>query len=184
VDRILATNLGNNNDLVYAGGLVYALTGSVSNPSTQNVKSPFNMLLTSSYGGNSQSYSFAVDASLNRSYFMTDDSSIATPGQMTLEGFNHHPGSDLAGTVSLLESPRRSDDPMGFQWHCLRRRQRRGLAERHVDFGERDQSLTNGRLMLACPAGRPCPLLDFAAEIPAQSSRICSLREMAPYNAA
>jgi hypothetical protein len=36
----------------------------------------------------SQSYSFAVDALLNRAYFMTDDSSIAVPGQMTFEGFN------------------------------------------------------------------------------------------------
>jgi hypothetical protein len=73
---------------VYANSLVYSLTGSVYDPSTQSVKSQFNMLLTSSYGGNSQSYSFAVDASLNRAYFMTDDSSLATPGQMTLEGFN------------------------------------------------------------------------------------------------
>jgi hypothetical protein len=84
----VAINLGNNNDFVFAGSLVYALTGSVYDPSTQSVKSTFNMLRTSSYGGNSQSYSFAVDASLNRAYFMTDDSSIAIPGQMTLEGFN------------------------------------------------------------------------------------------------
>ena len=84
----VAISLGNNNDFAYAGGLVYALTGSVYDPSTQSVKSPFNMIRTSSYSGNSQSYSFAVDAPLNRAYFMTDDTSIATPGQMTLEGFN------------------------------------------------------------------------------------------------
>lgn len=84
----IAISQGNNNDFLYADGLVYALTGSVYDPSTQSVKSPFNMLRTSSYGGNSQSYSFAVDAPLNRAYFMTDDSSIANPGQMTLEGFN------------------------------------------------------------------------------------------------
>jgi hypothetical protein len=84
----VAISSGNNNDLVYADSLVYSLTGSVYNPSTQSVKSQFNMLRTSSYGGNSQSYAFAVDATLNRAYFMTDDSSLATPGQMTLEGFN------------------------------------------------------------------------------------------------
>jgi hypothetical protein len=84
----VAINLGNNNDFLYAGSLVYALTGSVYDPSTQSVKSSFSMLRTSSYGGNSQSYSFAVDGLLNRAYFMTDDSSIASPGQMTLEGFN------------------------------------------------------------------------------------------------
>jgi hypothetical protein len=80
--------LGNNNDLAYAGGLVYALTGSVYDPSTKSVKAPFNMLRTSAYGGNSPSYAFAVDSSLNRAYFMTDDSSIGTTGQMTLEAFN------------------------------------------------------------------------------------------------
>jgi hypothetical protein len=84
----VAINLGNNNDFVFTGGLVYTLTGSIYDPSTQSVKPPFNMLLTSSYAGNSQSYSFAVDGLLNRAYFMTDDSSIAIPGQMTLEGFN------------------------------------------------------------------------------------------------
>jgi len=84
----IALNQGNFNDILYAGGLIYALTGSVYDPSTQSVKSPFNMLRTSSYAGNSQSYSFAVDAPLNRAYFMTDDSSITTSGQMTLEGFN------------------------------------------------------------------------------------------------
>lgn len=73
--------LGNFNAFVYAGGLFYALTGSVYDPATLSVKSPFNMLRTSSYGGNSQSYSFAVDAPLSRAYFMTDDSSITTPGK-------------------------------------------------------------------------------------------------------
>jgi hypothetical protein len=68
--------------------VIYALTGSIYDPSTQSVKPPFNMLRTSSYAGNSQSYSFAVDGLLKRAYFMTDDSSIAIPGQMTLEGFN------------------------------------------------------------------------------------------------
>jgi len=84
----IALNQGNLNDVVYAGGVVYALTGSVYDPSTQSVQSPFNMLLTSNYGGNGHSYSFAVDGALNRAYFMTDDSSITTSGQMTLEGFN------------------------------------------------------------------------------------------------
>ena len=58
----IAISLGNNNDFLYAGGLVYALTGSIYDPSTQSVKSAFNMLRTSSFGGNSQSYAFAVDA--------------------------------------------------------------------------------------------------------------------------
>jgi hypothetical protein len=81
-------DLGNFNDLVFKGGLIYTLTGSVYDPSTQIVKPSFNMLSTSYYGGNSHSYAFAVDSSLNRAYFMTDDSSIGNPGQMTLEGFN------------------------------------------------------------------------------------------------
>ncbi len=60
----IAISLGNNNDILYTGGLVYALTGSIDDPSTQSVKSPFNMLRTSSFRGNSQSYAHAVDAPL------------------------------------------------------------------------------------------------------------------------
>ena len=80
--------LGNNDDFSYAGNLVYSLTGSVYDPSTQTVKAPFSMLLTSPYGGTSHSYSFAIDASLNRAYFMTDDNPSTTTQLMTLEGFN------------------------------------------------------------------------------------------------
>jgi hypothetical protein len=83
----IVLNDSNFSEMEYAGGLIYAIPGSVYNPSTQSVEPPFNFLSSSPYG-NSYSYSFAIDASLNRAYFMTSDTPLGTTSDMTLEGFN------------------------------------------------------------------------------------------------
>jgi hypothetical protein len=73
-------------DIQYAGGLIYSSTASVYNPLTATVQAPF--VLQNSTENLVTSFSFAVDTSLNRAYFMTDDTPNLTPGQMTLQGFN------------------------------------------------------------------------------------------------
>ena len=80
-------NQGNFGDIEYASGLIYAVPGSVYSPSTQSVLPSFQFL-SSNPSGYSYSYSFAIDASLNRAYFMTTDSPDGTTNDMTLEGFN------------------------------------------------------------------------------------------------
>jgi hypothetical protein len=80
-------NQGNFSDIEYASGLIYAIPGSVYNPSTQSVQPSFKFL-SSNPLGNSYSYSFAIDASLNRAYFITSDTPNGTTDDMTLEGFD------------------------------------------------------------------------------------------------
>jgi len=80
-------NQGDFGDIDYANGLIYASPGAVYNPSTQSVLPSFQFL-SSNPGGSSYSYSFAIDASLNRAYFMTTDSPSGTTDDMTLEGFD------------------------------------------------------------------------------------------------
>lgn len=75
-------------DIQYAGGLIYSSTASVFNPTTNVVQAPFGLQNSNPAGTSVTSSSFAVDASLNRAYFMTNDSPNTTIGQMTLEGFN------------------------------------------------------------------------------------------------
>lgn len=75
-------------DIQYAGGLIYSSTASVFNPSTNVVQAPFGLQNSNPAGTSVTSSSFAVDASLDRAYFMTNDSPNTTNGQMTLEGFN------------------------------------------------------------------------------------------------
>ena len=58
-------------DILYANGLVYTPTGSVYNPATQSVQPSFGFLSTNEaniYGG-----SLAIDTTLNRAYFVTND---------------------------------------------------------------------------------------------------------------
>jgi hypothetical protein len=75
-------------DIQYAGGLIYSSTASVFNPSTNVPQAPFGLQNSNPAGSSVTSSSFAVDASLNRAYFMTNDSPNLTVSQMTLEGFN------------------------------------------------------------------------------------------------
>jgi hypothetical protein len=79
---------GNINDLQYSGGLIYSTTASVYNPSTRAVQAPFALQNSNYAGGNVDSFAFAIDASLNRAYFLTTDTAFLTPGQMTIQGFN------------------------------------------------------------------------------------------------
>jgi hypothetical protein len=83
----VALQQGNLNDLQYSGGLIYSTTASVYNPSTRAVQAPFALQNTNYASGNVNSFAFAIDASLNRAYFLTTDTAFLTPGQMTIQGF-------------------------------------------------------------------------------------------------
>jgi hypothetical protein len=75
-------------DIEYAGGLVYATTGSVYNPSTQSVQAPFIFLNSNPAGTTVFGGALALDTSLNRAYFVTSDTPNQVPSGSTIEGFN------------------------------------------------------------------------------------------------
>jgi trimeric autotransporter adhesin len=79
---------GEINDLQFANGLIYSSTGFVFNPATNSTQATFAMQNTNPAGTAVSSLEFAIDTTLNRGYFLTNDSPQGQIGQLTLEGFN------------------------------------------------------------------------------------------------
>jgi hypothetical protein len=84
----VALQPGNINDLQYSGGLIYSTTASIYNPSSRAIQAPFALQNSNPVGSSVTGFAFAIDAQLNRGYFLTTDSPLQTSDQMTLQGFN------------------------------------------------------------------------------------------------
>jgi len=79
---------GELNDLQFANGLIYSSTGFVFNPATNSTQATFAMQNTNPAGTAVSSFEFTIDTTLNRGYFLTNDSPQGVTGQLTIEGFN------------------------------------------------------------------------------------------------
>jgi hypothetical protein len=75
-------------DLAFTNGLVYSSTGNIFNPATNAAGASFSMQNTNTAGTTVWSWGFAIDSTLNRAYFLTNDNPQGQDGDFTLQGFN------------------------------------------------------------------------------------------------
>lgn len=78
---------GNLNGFLFANDLLYTGAGTVFNPVTNTVQSPFVFQNSDPEGSTVTGISVAIDTSLNRAYFFTSDAQFGNPAG-SLEGFN------------------------------------------------------------------------------------------------